>query len=199
MGSTIRSDSDLVLRAGLPKGESANITVRISTMRATGHDFLDVGTGGYNTSNYPSKIYGNPKDPNQAREVEERTRGRVFYVSTDQDGFFRVGRFFTVDQGTGTVTFAASIALSNLDGIGFKRGISVSEFSSDDKFTDLAQDAVPTESAISGYIDRRLGQDRLGNVLNDSEIFLDSPDFYLLVHQHLVKVQELILVGIVKN
>lgn len=180
VGSTIRNDSDLVLRAGLPKGESANITVRISTMRATGHDFLDVGTGGYNTSNYPSKIYGSPKDPNQAREVEERTRGRVFYVSTDQDGFFRVGRFFTVDQGTGTVTFAASIALSNLDGIGFKRGISVSEFSSDDKFTDLAQDAVPTESAISGYIDRRLGQDRLGNVLNDSEIFLDSPGFLSL-------------------
>jgi len=180
IGSTIRSDIDLVFRAGLPKGESANITVRISTLRATGHDFLDVGTGGYNTSNYPSKIYGAPKDPNQSREVEERNRGRVFYVSTDQDGFFRVGRFFTVDQGTGTVTFAASIALSNLDGIGFKRGISVTEFSSDDKFTDLAQDAVPTESAISGYIDRRLGQDRLGNVLNDSEIFNSSPGFLSL-------------------
>lgn len=174
---TLKPDSDIVLRAGLAKGERANITVRISTMRATGHDFLDIGTGGYNTSNYPSKIYGPPKDPNQAREVDERTRGRVFYVSTDQDGFFRVGRFFTVDQGTGTVTFSASIALSNLDGIGFKRGISVSEFSSDDKFTDLAQDAVPTEAAISGYIDRRLGMNRQGLALDPSELFLSAPGF----------------------
>ena len=177
---SLRTDSDLVLRAGLAKDEPANITVRISTMRATGHDFLDVGTGGYNTSNYPSKIYGSPKDPRQANEVDERTRGRVFYVSTDQDGFFRVGRFFTVDQGTGTVTFAASIALSNLDGIGFKRGISIAEFSSDDKFVDLAEDTVPTEAAISGYIDRRLGQDRLGNNLADTERFLDSPGYLAL-------------------
>ena len=174
---TLKSDSDIVLRAGLAKGEQGNITVRISTMRATGHDFLDIGTGGYNTSNYPSKIYGAPKDPNQAREVEERTRGRVFYVSTDQDGFFRVGRFFTVDQGTGTVTFSASIALSNLDGIGFKRGISIAEFSSDDKFTDLAQDAVPTEAAISGYIDRRLGITRQGLQLDSAELFPLAPGF----------------------
>jgi len=174
---TLNNDNDLILRAGLAKDETANITVRISTMRATGHDFLDVGTGGYNTSNYPSKIYGNPRNPSQAREVEERSRGRVFYVSTDQDGFFRVGRFFTVDQGTGTVTFAASIALSNLDGIGFKRGISISEFSSDDKFVDLAEDAVPTEAAISGYIDRRLGVDRNGFYLDATELYPAAPGF----------------------
>jgi hypothetical protein len=177
VNTTLNSANDQILRAGLAKGELGNITVRISTMRATGHDFLDVGTGGYNTSNYPSKIYGAPKNPSQAREVEERTRGRVFYVSTDQDGFFRVGRFFTVDQGTGTVTFAASIALSNLDGIGFKRGISVSEFSSDDRFNDLAEDAVPTEAAISGYIDRRLGFDREGNILASSETFPNAPGY----------------------
>jgi hypothetical protein len=177
LGSTLRADSDIVLRAGLAKNEEANIVVRISTLRATGHDFLDIGTGGYNTSNYPSKIYGNPKDANQAREVEERTRGRVFYVSTDQDGFFRVGRFFTVDQGTGTVTFSASIALSNLDGIGFKRGISISEFSSDDQFVDLASDTVPTEAAISGYIDRRLGVDRNGFYLDISETYPAVPGF----------------------
>lgn len=176
-GSTLKADSDLVLRAGLAKDEVANITVRISTMRATGHDFLDVGTGGYNTSNYPSKIYGNPRSKSQSKEVVERTRGRVFYVSTDQNGFFRVGRFFTVDQGTGTVTFSASIALSNLDGIGFKRGISINEFSSDDKFIDLASDAVPTEAAISGYIDRRLGVDRNGFYLNSTELYPAIPGF----------------------
>ena len=109
-------------------------------MRATGHDFLDIGTGGFNTTNYPNVIYGDPQAPVQANEVVEIGKGRVFYVSTDQDGFFRVGRFFTVDQGTGTVTFSASIALSNLDGIGFKRGVVVAEFSSDSAMTDNASD-----------------------------------------------------------
>jgi hypothetical protein len=145
------------LRVGLGKDEFAEIVVKISTCRVTGHDFLDIGTGGYNTTNYPSKIYGAPKDPKQSREVEERTRGRVFYATTDQDGIFRVGRFFTVDQGTGRVTFSASIALSNLDGIGFKRGVAISEFSNDEKFTDGATDSVPTESAVQGYVDLRLG------------------------------------------
>ena len=64
-------------------------------------------------------------------------------MSTDQDGFFRVGKYFTVDQGTGTVTFSASIALSNLDGIGFKRGFVVEEYSSDSSMTDNSYDTVP--------------------------------------------------------
>ncbi len=158
------------LRCGLAGTEPAEIIVRISTCRVTGHDFLDIGTGGYNDTNYPSKIYGAPKEPNQAREVTERTRGRCFYVTTDQDGIFRVGRFFTVDQGTGRVTFAASIALSNLDGLGFKRGVTVSEFSNDDRFTDGANDALPTEAAVQGYIDRRLGMDRTNNTLDASQL-----------------------------
>ena len=158
------------LRVGLAATEAAEIIVRISTCRVTGHDFLDIGTGSYNQTNYPTKIYGAPKEPNQAREVEERTRGRCFYVTTDQDGIFRVGRFFTVDQGTGRVTFAASIALSNLDGLGFKRGVTVSEFSNDDRFTDGANDALPTEAATQGYIDRRLGMDRTNVVLDASQL-----------------------------
>jgi hypothetical protein len=169
--SDLNINNFIVLKAGLLAGELANITVRISTMRATGHDFLDVGTGSYNATNYPSKIFGAPKSPNQANEVDERTRGRVFYVSTDQDGFFRVGRFFTVDQGTGTVSFAASIALTNLDGIGFKNGTFITNFSDDDGFTDLAQDSVPTEAAVSGYIDRRLGIDRQGNLISNTKLF----------------------------
>ena len=152
------------LRSGLPAGSTGQITVKISTCRVTGHDFLDIGTGGYNTTNYPSAIFGNPtQGPTQENEVVEELKGRVFYVSTDQDGVFRVGRFFTVDQGTGTVTFSASIALSNLDGIGFKRGVTVAEFSTDATMTNNAADTVPVQSAIRGYIDKRLGLDHSGN------------------------------------
>ena len=151
------------LRAGLAAAQPGDITISISTCRATGHDFLDIGTGGFNTSNYPNVLLGDPQSPQQENEVSERDKGRVFFVSTDQDGFFRVGKFFTVDQGTGTVTFSASIALSNLDGIGFKRGVVVAEFSADDGMTDNSTDTVPVESAVRGYVARRLGWDHGGN------------------------------------
>jgi len=150
----------VTIKAGLATGAPGNVTVNISTCRVTSHDFLDVGTGGFNTSNYPNVIYGIPaQEPTQDKEVDERGKGRVFYVSTDQDGVFRVGRFFSVDQGTGTVTFSASIALSDVDGLGFKRGVVVTEFSTDSAMTDNATDSVPTESAVRAYVNRRLGFD----------------------------------------
>ena len=158
----------IVLRTGLQDGAPATITIDISTCRATSHDFLDIGSGSYNQSNYPNVILGYPASiPLQENEIIERNKGRCFYVSTDQDGIFRVGRFFTVDQGTGTVTFAASIALSDVDGIGFKRGVVVTEFSTDSAMADNADDTVPVESAVRGYINRRLGYDQAGNSVPD--------------------------------
>ena len=152
------------LRLGYPAAEGAQITTRISTCRATSHDFLNIGTGSYTTTNWPTVIYGNPaKSAQQSQEIVEEGVGRVFYVSTDQNGIFRVGRFFTVDQGTGSVTFSASIALSNLDGLGFKRGVVVSEFSTDSGMTNNASDTVSVQSAVRGYIDRRLGLDHGGS------------------------------------
>jgi hypothetical protein len=151
------------LRIGADGGTTGVVTVRISTCRATSHDFLDVGTGGFNTTNYPNITFGSPAQAAvQSQEVFEETVGRVFFVSTDQYGIFRVGRFFTVDQGTGTVTFSAAIALSNLDGLGFKRGVVVSEFSTDNTMTANSSDTVPTQSATRGYIDKRLGLDHSG-------------------------------------
>jgi hypothetical protein len=166
--SVVQGVQTITLRAGLVAGSDASITSNISTCRATGHDFLDIGSGGFNDSNYPNVLLGDPREPQQANEVIERNKGRVFYVSTDQDGFFRVGRFFTVDQGTGTVTFAASIALSNLDGIGFKRGVVVAEFSTDTSMGANATDVVPVQSAVRGYVNRRLGFDHSGNAVNNT-------------------------------
>lgn len=155
---------------------SGLITTNISTTRASGHDFLNIGTGGYNTSNFPGNIFGEAVETkvdssssvdsngtNPKAEVQEKTKGRVFFASTNQDGFFRVGRFFTVDQGTGTVSFNASIVLSNIDGLGFKRGVTISEFSNDSSMPDLG-DAAPTNSAVRSYISRRLGFNDIGAV-----------------------------------
>ena len=163
VSTVVNATTVVTLRVGLQKDENATITINISTCRATGHDFLDIGSGSFNSSNFPNVTLGPPStQPDQEKETDERDKGRVFYVSTDQDGFFRVGKFFTVDQGTGTVTFSASIALSNLDGLGFKRGVVASEFSADDAMTDNASDSVPTESAVRGYVNRRLGFNHAG-------------------------------------
>ena len=70
-------------------------------------------------------------------EVTEDFPGRVFYVSTDQDGNFKVGRYFRVNQATGATTLnASSFDLSGLSSlrlgsIGAQIGESINEFSSD--------------------------------------------------------------------
>ena len=152
-------------------GSLGTLTIRIALTRVTGHDLLEIGTGSYADTNYPKEIYGssvNPLSPDG--EVEERDVGRCFYVTTDQYGNFRVGPYFAVDQGTGQVTFSSSIALSNLDGIGFKRGVPVSEFSVDSGFADNATDTVPTENATRIYIERRLGITHEGASVASSQL-----------------------------
>jgi hypothetical protein len=152
-------------------GARGNLTIRISLTRVTGHDLLDIGTGSYADTNYPNEIYGPAVNSvNADGETEERTVGRVFYVTTDQFGNFNVGPYFRVDQGTGRVTFSAAIALSNLDGIGFKRGVPISEFSTDSSFSDNAVDTVPTENAARLYIERRLGISHSGAPIIDANL-----------------------------
>jgi len=168
------TDSAYTIKAGVAirsSGSLGTLTIRISLTRVTGHDLLEIGTGSYADTNYPSEIYGSPVnslDPDS--EVDERDVGRVFYVTTDQFGNFSVGPFFRVDQGTGQVTFSSSIALSNLDGIGFKRGVPVSEFSTDSGMTDNATDTVPTENATRIYIERRLGLTHAGAPVTASQL-----------------------------
>ncbi len=160
------------IKAAVPirsNGSLGTLTIRISLTRVTGHDLLEIGTGSYADTNYPKEIYGaSVNSINETNETEERDVGRVFYVTTDQYGNFKVGPYFKVDQGTGQVTFSSSIALSNLDGIGFKRGVPVSEFSTDSGFTDNATDTVPTENAARIYIERRLGLTHDGSPVSNN-------------------------------
>jgi hypothetical protein len=159
------------LKIGYPAASTGQIIVNISTCRATGHDFLLIGTGGYNTSNYPNTIFGAPAiSAKPANQIVEETVGRVFYMSTDENGIFRVGKYFTVDQGTGTVTFSASIALSNLTGLGFKQGVTITEFSNDASMSQDSDFVVPTQTAVIGYINDRLGITNTGAATTASNL-----------------------------
>ena len=174
-------DNNPGLRGVLKADSPGTCTVNISTVRVTGHDLLDIGTGSYSQTNFPNTIFGrSDRDPDAGAEVVERGKGRCFFVTSDQDGNFKVGDFFKVDQGTGTVTFSSSIAISNLDGLGFKRGVAVAEFSTDNSFFDNATDTVPTEQAIRGYIERRLGYTHNGSTVIDSNIIPPGAGFMCL-------------------
>jgi len=148
---------DLRVPTDRTANETVKVTTKISTMRATGHDFLNVGWGNYIDSNYPNNVYGAPVgrpdySVDQASEAIEVGAGRVFYASTDQDGNFRVGRYFRVNQGDGSVELNANIGLTNVDSLGFTKGTTINEFSTDDKFQGQSDDAVPTEASIGTYI-----------------------------------------------
>jgi hypothetical protein len=167
---------DRVLYAGLPEDTTGEITKSISLCRATGHDFTQIGTGGYNDSNYPNVILGDPvnslapfytNEPTaSSAQVWERRKGRVFWVSTDQFGFFRVGRFFNVDQAQGSISFSGEIGITDINQLGFKKGVSIDEFSIDDTMADVSENAVPVEKAIVGYVNKRLGLDSVGNTVS---------------------------------
>jgi hypothetical protein len=152
--------------AGVPGNSSGKITTRLSLLRVTGHDFVDVGTGGYATTRIPNDLYGPPiNKPQQTKEVQEKGAARVYYATTDQDGNFRVGKAFTVNQAQGSVSINAPIDLSNLSSISLKKdlGPPVSEFSTDNTMVTEADYKVPTEQAVAVYVNRRLGLDRNGN------------------------------------
>ena len=176
-------ESTYSIKAAVPvrtAGATGSLTIRIALTRVTGHDLLEIGTGSYADTNYPNEIYGQSVNAlNDNDETDERDVGRVFYVTTDQFGNFNVGPYFRVDQGTGRVTFSAAIALSNLDGIGFKRGVPISEFSTDSSFGDNATDTVPTENAARIYIERRLGLTHTGAIVPGTQLIPPNTGGYM--------------------
>jgi len=141
-------------------GQHFNIRYNYSQVRLTGHDFLSIGTGGRTTTNYP----GEPTQPaSQGNEVTETLPGRVYYASTDQDGNFRVGNFFRIDQATGRATLDASafdlsgLTSLRLGSIGAQLGESINEFSADGLLSGNSNTAVPTEQAVKTYVDTEIG------------------------------------------
>jgi len=143
--------------------DSAAITTRIrySQVRLTGHDFLDIGTGSFTETNYP----GIPTQPAiQANETADLNGGRVFYTSTDQDGNFRVGELFTIEQSTGVATLNADafniaglseLSLGNITLGG--NSATITEFSTDPFLSANSDSVVPTQRAIKSYISSQIG------------------------------------------
>jgi hypothetical protein len=162
LAARIRISPEIKVRDNLPHLAQVTIRTRFSQARITGHDFLDIGTGNFEETNYP-ELYSGFYEPAPENEVVELDRGRVFYTSTDQSGNFRTGELFAVEQATGVVTISSDFfdlsGLSELRLGGIRvggTGAVVREFSTDPLFTADSNNIVPTQRAIAAYLAGRL-------------------------------------------
>ena len=158
-----------------------------SQVRLTGHDFLDIGTGNVGQTQYPDLYlegFNQVNEPQPFNEVIEKGGGRVFYTSTDQDGNFRVGELFKVEQSTGIVSVNASYfdlnGLTELSLGGIQVGgsaVVIKEFSKDQNFSANSNSVVATQRAIIAYLTSRIsngGADAVTNVLIAGQVRVGS-------------------------
>jgi hypothetical protein len=141
-------------------GTVVTIRIKYSQVRLTGHDFLYIGTGNFNNTNYPNVPIQNAL---QNQQIQFNNGGRVFVVSTDQDGNFKVGNLFGVQQATGIVTINAS--LFNLSGVTAlsigavsvgQNAVTITQFSTDSYFVANSDAIIPTQKAIKSYVARAI-------------------------------------------
>ena len=141
----------------IPDNTQLLVRKEYSQVRLTGHDFLNVGTGGTDTTNWPNNPTQSKSQANQVVTLPTDP-GRVYYVATDEDGNFYVGDQFKVDQATGQVTLDSSaFDLSGLESlqlgsIGGLIGASVNEFSTDGTMSQNSDQKVPTQAAVRTFI-----------------------------------------------
>ena len=143
-----------------PIADGVQVQVRkeYSQVRLTGHDFLNVGTGGTDTTNWPNNPTQGKQQQNQVVTLATDP-GRVYYVATDEDGNFYVGDQFKVEQATGQVTLDSSafdltgLESLQLGSIGGLIGASVNEFSTDATMSQNSNQKVPTQAAVKSFVE----------------------------------------------
>ena len=168
--STFQISPSSTIAQFIEHGMEVLIREKYSQVRITGHDFLDIGTGNFLETNYP-ELYKNYDFTTQPfQEVQNLNGGRVFYTSTDQDGNFRAGEQFAVEQSTGIITIAAEffdlagLTELRLAGINVGSTAVIREFSKDGLFLQNSNNIIPTQRAVRSYLSSRLnvgGEDLL--------------------------------------
>jgi hypothetical protein len=168
--ATFQISPSSTLIQGIEHGMEVIIRERYSQVRITGHDFLDVGSGNFEETNYPDLYINYDFTTEPAQEVQSLNGGRVFYTSTDQDGNFRAGEQFAVEQATGIITISAEffdlsgLTELRLAGINVGSTAVIREFSKDPLFLQNSNNIIPTQRAIRSYLNSRLnvgGEDLL--------------------------------------
>ena len=108
----------------------------------------------------------------------------MFFTSTDQDGNFRVGDLFQIEQATGVANLnAEAFNIAGLQELTLGEvtlggnSAAVSEFSTDPFFTANSDSVVPTQRAIKAYIEAQIGGGGAAlnvNSVTAGDIFISS-------------------------
>jgi hypothetical protein len=143
-------------------GTAVSLRQLYSQCRLSNHDFLAIGTGNREKTNYP---YVDTTTANPLNEAIEVNQGHCFFTSTDENGNFLVGGLFGVQQATGTVTLSATqfglqgLQTLSLGGIAVGGSqVVVTQFSTDPTFVANSDAIIPTQKAIKSYLAGRLSQ-----------------------------------------
>jgi len=150
----------------------------VSTISTSGHAFEYVGAGiTYNALPF----FGGTAIPEE--EIKESNQGKVFAGGTvDQIGNFRVGNFFAVNALNGSITLNANqLNLSGLTSIGplirdgVPVGVEMKEISNNPALLAstgaIDANTVPTQAAVSTYVENRYLNKLTGGTVNGSTTF----------------------------
>ena len=159
----------------LVNGNTVVCYEKFSQIRLTGHDYLAIGSG-----NFASTAYPNVSTLGYIRSNEKQSlnNGRVFYVSTDQDGNLSVGDLFQVNQATGSASLnVSSFNLTGLNSLQLGGGATISQFSADSTLSANSDSIVPTQKAVRSYINSQLGSGSNNlqvNVLQAGKVYVQN-------------------------
>ena len=107
-----------------------------------------------------------------------------YFTATDQDGNFRVGGLFSIEQATGVATLnAEAFNIAGLQELTLGEvtlggnSASITEFSTDPFFTANSDSVVPTQRAIKAYIEAQIGGGQASLIVNSitaGDIFVNT-------------------------
>lgn len=163
LSAEVRITPELRVSDRLTHGTNLIIRRLFSQNRITGHDFLDVGTGNFEQTNYPALYFTGIFTNAPENEIDEKDGGKVFYTATNEIGNFKVGELFEVEQATGIVTLSADFfdlgGLTELRLGGIRvggSGVVIREFSTDPALTADSNNVISTQRAIRRFLENRL-------------------------------------------
>ena len=96
-----KRSENLGLNGAIADGAAVQFFLR-SMIASSGHTMEYVGSG----TNY-NALPENGGVPNDAKQIVESNDGKIWTATTDHNGKFSVGDFFSVDQRTGFINFSA--------------------------------------------------------------------------------------------
>ena len=160
-GSTYQYDVSM-FPSPLYAADGASVPFHMVSSVSTGSHVMEYVGSGVTYNALPE--YGGV--PVSGNEILEVSPGRCYYTTSDHLGNSKVGKFFQIEQATGTVTISTDkFNLSGLNSIGpFRRngvgvGVQLQEVSNNPNMISStgAPDAttVPTQTAVKTYIDNR--------------------------------------------